>query len=256
MSEFQVHELAAQIQVRVVRDMPALPPALDATVEALWHAAADRVATGGAGQLFNGRVFSIDTLTPSLITGHMTEYRRIVAQMEDPSLFLRLGIRSLSVCGVLRCADGVAIGRRPPAAIYQPGMWQLPPAGSVDLHAVRPDGIVDLAVQTLIELREEIGLEAADVDRLRPLCVVEHPGSHVSDLGMALTTPLDGAAVLAAHRNQGNSEYDPLLIVPFDKLEYFVAQHRQDLVPPAREFLARLGLLPVTSSLLGGKRSR
>jgi hypothetical protein len=250
-SEFQVHELAAHVQVRVTRDMPALPAPLDAAIEALWRVAADRVAAGGAGKLFNGRVFSIDTLTPSLITGHMTEYRRIVAQMEDPSLFPHLGVRPLSVCGVLRCADGVAIGRRPPAAIYQPGMWQLPPAGSVDQNAIRADGSADPAAQTLIELHEEIGLAAADVDHPRPLCVVEHPGSHVSDLGMAMTTRLNGAAVLAAHRERGNAEYDPLLIVPFDGLAAFVASHLTDLVPPAREFLARLGLLPVEVSLLG-----
>jgi hypothetical protein len=250
-NDFRVHELQPDVQVRVTRPMPALPPDLDARVETLWRAACERVAAGGAGQMFNGRVFSVDAIAPDLIRGHMTEYRRLVAQMEDHALFGALGIRSLSVCGVLRCADGVAIGRRPLAAIYQPGLWQLPPAGSVDQHAVQPDGSVNLVRQALTELREEIGLAETDVGVPTPLCVVEHPGSHVSDLGMALTTPLDAAAVLAAHRARGNGEYDPLVVLPFGEIEAFIVQHHDDVVPPAREFLARAGLLRAALSLTG-----
>src|ERR1700736_3072236 len=127
--------MAADVEVRVVRAMPELSPDTDAVVEELWQAACQRGAAGGAGRLFNGRVFSADTITPHLVTGHLTEFRRIVAQMERPGL-LSLGVRPLAVCGVLRCADGVVVGRRHQAAIYQAGMWQLPPAGSVDAGAV------------------------------------------------------------------------------------------------------------------------
>jgi hypothetical protein len=129
---FVVHEVAVDVVARVERAMPALSSAVDLEVERLWQAARQRVAAGGAGRLFNGRVFSADTITPDLITGHLTEFRRIVAQMERPELFAELGVRPLAVCGVLRCANGVVAGRRHSAAIYQAGMWQLPPAGSVD----------------------------------------------------------------------------------------------------------------------------
>jgi hypothetical protein len=242
--DFRVHEVEAQVRVRVARPMPPLPAALDDRVEALWRQAADRVAAGGAGRLFNGRVFSADRITPAEITGHMTEFRRIVAQMEHPALFHPLGLRPLAVCGVVCCADGVVVGRRPAAAVYQPGLWQLPPAGSVDSHALRPDGTLDLPGQLLTELTEELGLPPESVGPARPLCIVEHPGSHVSDFGMALVTHLEGPAVLAAHRDHGNREYDPLRVVPFGDLPGFIARIGDALVPPAREFLARLGLLP------------
>jgi hypothetical protein len=241
---FIVHELDAAVWVRVVRPMPELDTALDAIVEALWREAARRVAAGGAGTLFNGRVFSADRVTPTDITGHVTEFRRIVAQMERPELFGALGLRPLSVCGVLRCADGVPFGRRHPAAIYQPGMWQLPPAGSVDPSAIAADGTVDLAAQMLTELTEELGISRDEVAPPRSLCVVEHPGSHVSDVGVALETALTGAQVLAAHRTHANAEYDPLVIVEFTKLADFVAGAGDLLVPPARVFLHRAGLLP------------
>jgi len=240
---FIIHELAADLQVRVTRTMPDLPQPLDAEIERLWQEAAARIEAGGAGRLFNGRVFSIDTITPHRVTGYLTEFRRLVAQMERVALFAELGLRSLAVCGVLRCAGGVVIGRRHPGAIYQAGQWQLPPAGSVDAGAVAPDGTVDLRRQLLTELEEELGLPSDSVDTPRPLCIIEHPGSHVSDLGMAMTTRLDAPAVLAAHRARGNIAYRPLLVVPQAALPDFLAEAGDAVVPPAHEFLKRAGLL-------------
>jgi hypothetical protein len=241
---FLVHDLDPAVRVRVVRAMPDLDAPLDAAVERLWRTAAERVEAGGAGTLFNGRVFSADRITPAEITGHITEFRRVVAQMEQPALFAALGLRPLAVCGVGRCADGVPFGRRHPAAIYQPGMWQLPPAGSVDPSAIAADGTVDLIAQVLAELTEELGIPPDQVDRPRPLCVVEHPGSHVSDVGLALATRLTGAQVAEAHRSHANAEYDFLRVVPFAELADFVDRAGDLLVPPARVFLVRTGLLP------------
>jgi hypothetical protein len=55
---FVVHEVAVDVVARVERAMPALPAAVDLEVERLWQIARQRVAAGGAGRLFNGRVFS------------------------------------------------------------------------------------------------------------------------------------------------------------------------------------------------------
>jgi hypothetical protein len=240
---FVVHELMPDMAIAVTGAMPALSPEIDATVERLWQAGIARVAAGGAGRLFNGRVFSADSITPGLITGHLTEFRRVVAQMEDPAMFEVLGIRPLAVCGVLCCKDGIAVGRRPSGAVYQGGMWQLPPAGSVDAGAVREGNRIDLRGQILAELNEELGLPASSVTSVKPICLVEHPGSHVSDLGISLECPLSGEAVLAAHRTSGNDEYSPLLVIGRRELDRFVSQAGDLLVPPARVFLGRLGLL-------------
>ena len=243
MDGFVVHEIAPTVRVRAVREMLPLAADLDRTIDHLWHMAVRRVAAGGAGQLFNGRVFSADSITPTEIAGHMTEFRRIVAQMEDPALFSDLALRPLAVCGVLHGPAGVAIGRRPAAAIYQPGLWQLPPAGSVDAQALRPDGTLDLRAQLMTELHEELGLDPADVFAERPLCLVEHPGSHVSDLGISVCTNLPEEAILSAHRTRGNGEYDPLRIIGHADLASLIARLGDRLVPPARAFLVHAGLL-------------
>ena len=243
MEPFVIHPVRPDVEVRITRPMPPLPAALEARIDALWAAASARVAAGGAGRLFNGRVFSIDTIAPDRITGHLTEYRRLVAQVEDHALFGELGIRSLAACGVLSCSAGVVIGRRPAAAIYQPGMWQLCPAGSVDGGAARPDGMMDYRAQLQTELQEELGIGPEVLGAITPLCVVEHAGSHVSDLGMAVRTTLSPDAILAAHRTSGNREYDPLRIVAVPELPEFIAWAGATLVPPAPVFLARAGLL-------------
>src|SRR5436305_6066904 len=134
--------------------MPELSPALDATVERHWREACRHRA------LFNGQVFCADRIGPERIEGHWTEYRRAVAQMADPALRRVLRIRSLAVCGVLRCRDGVAVGRREAASVYQAGLWQLPPAGSVDSGAAEPGG-ASWQRALVGELQEELGIEAA-----------------------------------------------------------------------------------------------
>jgi hypothetical protein len=119
-------------------------------------------------------------------------------------------------------------------------MWQLAPAGSVDADAVAKDGTINLHRQLLRELREELGLGPETVDESRPLCIVEHPGSRIADLGLALATKLSAEVVVAAHRRSGNGEYDRIVVVTGTELAAFLAEEGGALVPPAREFLKRV----------------
>lgn len=244
MPGWTVHPTDPDVRIRVVRPMPALPSALEREIDRLWQVAQAR--TGGG--LFNGRVFSADVITPRLICGHWTEFRRIVAQMNWHELFAVLGIRSLAVGGVIHGPDGVVFGRRPGRAVYQAGEWQLPPAGSVDQTAARPEGVVDFVGQVLTELREEVGLPAEAIRRIRPLCIVEHAedgvGSHVLDFGIGLETGLSAAEIRAAHARDGNAEYaPPLTVVPAAGLAGFLAEAGTLMNLQAPVFLRRLGLL-------------
>jgi 8-oxo-dGTP pyrophosphatase MutT (NUDIX family) len=242
MTDWAIHRVDPDVRVRVVRPMPKLPADLDAAVEAMWEQ-----ARAGSPGLFNGRVFSADLITPGLICGHWTEFRRVVAQMRQPALHARLGVRALAVGGVIACPDGVVFGRRPRDAVYQAGEWQLPPAGSVDPTALRAEGAVDVVAALLTELTEELGLPVAAMRDARPLCIVEHAvsgvGSHVLDMGVSLTTDWTAAAIRARHEAAGNGEYDPLEIVPLAALPAFLAERAGALNGQARVFLERAGLL-------------
>ncbi len=239
MRAWRVHELAAGATFRLVRGMAPLPPALDAEVDRIWAAAQVRAD----GKLFNGRVFSADVITPRLVCGHWTEFRRIVAQMNRHELFAVIGARPLAVGGVIRGPDGVIFGRRPARAVYQAGEWQLPPAGSVDPGVGRPDGTVDVVAQFLVELGEELGMSSADVHDPRPLCIVEHEGSHVLDLGIAATTHLTAAEIRARHAAGGNAEYDPLAFVPIPDVPAFIEGGGTLMNLQAPIFLRRAGVL-------------
>ncbi len=221
--------LAHRVELRIVGDMPPLGPVLEATVARRWNEAA------ALRPLFNGRVFCADRITPGRIDGHWTEYRRVIAQMADPGLFRALRVRSLAVCGVLTGPDGVAIGRREPRSAYQAGLWQLPPAGSVDQKAARPGG-ASWHHAILAELREELGLQETDVLSLDPLCLVQHP-TGVLDMGIRIRTGLRAADVLARHREHGDGEYDRLLVLPETAVIAEVESQGGTLVPSVRPFL-------------------
>jgi hypothetical protein len=236
-----VHSLNPPVTVRIDGTMPALSPELEAEVEAEWIAACVRMAP--VMRLFNGRVFNAVRITPTRITGHLTEYRRVVAQMARPALFDALQVRSLAVCGLLTCSDGVVFGRRQPGAAYQAELWQLPPAGSVDSGCVRADGTVDLTRQLLTELTEEVGLSEDEVRVGIPLCVVEHEGSRVSDLGIRLHTDLTAAEIVHRHATNGNAEYSPIRVVAQAELGAFLDSQHGRIVPSAPILLHAAGLL-------------
>ena len=236
-----VHEVTADVRVRVAGAMPPLPADLDAAVTAHWEAA--RQSSPG---LFNGHVFSVDAITPELILGHWTEFRRVVAQMREPGLHSLLRLRQLAVCGAIRCKQessgiaGTLLGRREASAVYMPGMWQLPPAGSVDKSVLDADGQVVLQRQLLTELQEELGVPGSAVLGLQPLCIVEHPGSHVLDLGFAVAAGWTAEAILAAHAQTGNAEYDAVRFLPLTDVEQTIDELGESLMTPAKILLRRM----------------
>ena len=208
-------------------------------IEGLWAEARARLG----GVLFNGRVFSADRITRSRVAGHFTEFRRIVAQVARPALFAALGLRPLAVNGVVRLRDGILIGRRSLRTAYQAGQWQMPPAGSVDPRAADAEGRIDPEAQLIKELREEVGITAELPWVGAPICMVEHPGSHVLDIGIPVSVPMEGAEALALHARLGDGENDSMRVVAEADFAAVLAELGEAVVPPTAIFLARLGVL-------------
>ncbi len=218
--------------------MPGLDGATEAAVEQAWAEAQDRAA----GRLFNGRVFSADSISATLVAGHWTEYRRIVAQIAQPDLAPRIGARPLAAAGVILGEGFLLVGRRPHDATYQAGQWQMPPAGSIDPRAEAAPGRVDPVRAFHAELEEEIGLTASDLSAPRPLCLVEHPGRRVLDRGFLARTKLSGRVVRARHAAARDREYTPLLALPLTDLAAFLERERDALTGQLPIFLRAAGI--------------
>jgi hypothetical protein len=224
------------LRIALLPGEAAVPAALEPAIATAWAAAQRRAG----GRLFNGRVFSVAQVTPACITGRFVAYRLAVAGFSDPALAAALAVRPLSVCGVLRTPDGVVFGRRAAQATYEAGLWQMPPAGSVDAGAMRGDR-VDAIAALRAELAEELGLPWSRIALCRPFALVVHAASGVHDLGCLLETPAGFAEIAAAAAAGGSREYQDLRAVPDAALAGFIAAERAAMVPAAPLFLAALG---------------
>lgn len=213
---------------------PALEVGLELTVATIWAAELQQ-----RPDLFNGVIFSADSITPELITGHWTEYRRLVAQLRSPDLHAALGVRSLAVTGLLHGPFGVLLGKRERRAIYHAGWWQLPPAGSVDRGAALADHTIDLRRQLLAEAEQELGLSAEHIGASVAICAVEHARTHVVDVGLAAEMTLPLPQIEARHRLSRDAEYQALTMVSLDDLAAWLEVVAERLVPSTPVFLQR-----------------
>ncbi|GEB02908.1 NUDIX hydrolase [Gluconobacter roseus] len=205
-SDWPVTPLASAVAVQIGRSMPELSPELEARVTRHWDEALRKHPA-----LYNGRVFCADTIGPDVITGHWSEYRRVLAQMQEPDLYGPDVLRPLAVVGLLRTTDGIVIGQRSEKSIYLPGYWQGTPAGNVESRDGEAD--IDLAAQLIAECREELGLTDAECRVGRCLLACEHPNTHIVDVGMEITVPLDFKALQERCHRLGNAEYRALMLV-------------------------------------------
>ena len=151
--------VAADLKVRLGGKTPSPSPEVLERVATIWEA--EKSKRGKA--LFNGSLFSIDSVSPTEITGWLAEYRWFLAQRRDPALRRALCVHPLGVTGVLCCADGVVLGRRAGSVEMDAGLWELVPSGSVDGSVTGPDGEIDLRGHLLTELKEEIGISEVEI---------------------------------------------------------------------------------------------
>jgi 8-oxo-dGTP pyrophosphatase MutT (NUDIX family) len=238
-SGWQSHPVPGRL-IAHLRPAPPTPSDLEPALAASWQ----RAQEARGGRLFDGQVFSADEITAEGLFGHFASYRAIIAQIDEPALYPRLRLRPLAVCGLVRSASGILLGRRAPHMGYQPGLWQLPPAGSVDPSGFA-EGEADLVQHFWREIEEELGLGPADVATLRPCGLLEHPESHILDLFFLAETTLSGETLRARQAARGNDEYDRLEIVPETSLPAWIEAHRGELAPQTLIFLAFAGLGPL-----------
>ena len=216
-----LHFLPPPQKIVVLPDAgPALPPFLEQEVEQIWQV--ERVERGSA--LFNGPLFSLEEISAHTVTGRFVDYRLFLAQERRPELFPKLRVQPLAVSGLLQNAEGIFFGYRSSAVALQPDCWELIPSGGIDRSTVTEAGQIQPTRQLLAELREEVGIQAADLVSPRLLCFTEDPLHHIFELVWELETPLDRAAVLRAHAALPRPEHSDITCVHWADLEGFLAQ--------------------------------
>lgn len=229
-----VHALSPNVEVIAGSEAPALPPALEAEVTAIWNA--ERARRYG---LVDGSIFSVERFSAARIEGRYVAYRRLVAQRADPTLFADLRVRPLAVSGVLTCKGGIVFGRRAADVADDPGRWELVPSGGVSPDSAGPGRRVDLGRQIRAELDEEMGLKSADVSSLKVICAVEDDETRVIDVGIAIMSPLISAEILARHGRNVSREYSELAVVSRRNLTEFVTARA--VIPVSRALLEQVG---------------
>lgn len=231
----KVSHFSETATVQIDHSPVRFPPALEAHVNRAWQGEQER-----RGKLiFNGRLLSARSVGPGAIVAQVVEYRHLIAQRMEPTLFAQLQVRPLAVSGLLECADGIVFGRRAGAVTEDAGWWELAPSGGMDAAGAAEAALADHRHQVLEELHEELGMGGDTVSRVRPFALVEDTESHVIDIGIGLTSPLSASEVLRSHAQAGSGEYDALHIVPRAQLQGFMDEHARQLVAVSAALLAR-----------------
>lgn len=225
--------LAEGFGVTALGDAPALDADRAAEVGRLWAE-----ACAARPSMFDGRIFVLDRLDAAGATGRWTGYRRAYAQLRAPSLF-DPPLRALAVNGVVVTADRhVMIARRAADAIYLPGGWQTPPAGSVEDRG-EADRRVDLWAQLAAEAQEELAIAPEELGPARPLLAIGHPRTHVVDIGLLVRTSCTAATLQTRFAATRNPEYDALHAIALDHLPHWLDTGHA-LLPTARLLLEAL----------------
>jgi len=140
----------------------SFPPGADDWTPACEHAW--RELLDGNDRLHDGPIWSVVELSPAALVVRAERYKRLCVQVD--SRVGDLGVRVLGVKGLLTGTDKhgtrrVLIARRGSATRIYQGLWELAPAGGVDVRAALSPGALVATLRG--ELREELGEHAAEV---------------------------------------------------------------------------------------------
>jgi hypothetical protein len=219
-----VREFLPTSTVMSVAGKVKLPDLVERQVEALWQMEQTRRGTA----LFNGSLLSAIESSSEQIVGRVVEYRLLVAQRARPELYAVLQVRPVAVSGLLECPDGIVFGRRAVTVTQDAGSWELVPSGGLDASRFEP-GEINFLSQILAELQEEVGIGIESLSSVTPFCLVECLESHVLDIGIAMMTPLAGAALIRMHGIAGSKEYVELRVVARTELADFMRSEASNL---------------------------
>ena len=228
-----VSGFSSAAMVSLIDDAKRYPSAVESEVEHIWSC--EQQSKDGA--LFNGQIYSVREFSSEKILGHVVEYRYLIAQMAQPSLFDILQVIPLAVSGVFVCPDGIVFGRRSEKNTQEGGKWELVPSGGIDANSVIFGEEVDYRAQLLAELVEEVGVAPSTITDVTPFCLIYDDQTHVLDIGIALFSSLSSATLLQTHQQLASDEYGEVCVIPLHKLEEFIRNSEPGVIDVSKKLL-------------------
>lgn len=227
-------------------DSPQFSPELEMRVNELWQAALSSLNS----RLFNGLVFSAKTVDETGIKGYFTEYKYLMAQRLDPRLKPFLKINPVSLLGFLSCKDGILFGKRQDWVATRPNEWGFLPSGYITPDTFSHDGRIDYVKAFLIELKNELNMEAhylTDLSHHSLVIDTTAEGDHYS-IVMQADIALSSMAVKKEHMNAPDDEYAEIVAIPAEDVGLFLnGKNNKDMLI-AESLLDKEGYLKLESN--------
>jgi hypothetical protein len=194
-------------------------------------------------QLFNGKIFSLDRIEGSLLTGFLADYSWYLAQLRNPALFDALRVRSLAVSGLVVAGGHVIFGKRKAGLAVEGGLWELAPSGTIHGGSREADGSISWRKIFQEEIREELGI-APPPTILKAFALIENTQTHIWEMGVALELTMDHRNILTAYVSAEHPEHTEMAAVPLEDVPRFLKVRREEMVGACPRLLAAYGLVP------------
>lgn len=222
-----LHDFEALSAMKVVneRARASFSPEIEMLVEKMWNEESRKRT------LFDGELFSINSVEPARLIGNFVSYRYYLAQQQYPAL----RIRPLSISGIVRTQDRYLVGRRAATVTQYPGCYELVPSGGVDREVLKGHELL-LKDQWLKEFEEETLFTKQDIASWGDaLLVWDHQSDSFEWIQEVVLNPecLD--------RNEASKEYENLEWIPADEIDVWIAQHEGQFVPLSLALLQLAG---------------
>ena len=208
---------------------PAIDPALEREIEAIWTAENTR----RGGKLTNGKLLAYVRHDENTIWGRFVDYKYYIAQRFKPELRGKLQATPLAVSGLTVSQHAVLLARRSAAVTSYSGFYELVPSGGLEQ--------ADFVGQLLTELKEEVGIDASEIMETTPMALIFDETDMVYDIAVAVK--LKTSAAQLAPRLTPTPEYEKPLMMPREQLADFVAEHRSSFVPVSLAILEISGVV-------------
>ena len=216
-----------KVEIKTVSDQFRLTDEMQLAADEIWQAESSKNPS-----LFNGRILSYAShiVTPEdtiVVECFETQYKYFLAQLR---LGIDYGVQPLAVSGVVIDKNrSILIGQRSMDVTEYPGLHEFVPSGGITATPGSENGYQR---QVEIELEEETGIPAHEIELISPFELIHDPRHGVYDIAVfvELRTELDVTTLKS-------NEYSNFSLLDVNSLTCF---EPEDFAPTSRAICALL----------------